>query len=133
MSLPPRVQVVEVGPRDGFQMESAFIPTDLKVEVVDLLASAGLLLPPPLPAWADAVIPIEQVHLVERPPAIVILAAVAPWSNVRSMGEDMVATELVLPANHTLRPVDLGAIAGLGALLPLPDDLEVGGLLQPLQ
>jgi putative molybdopterin biosynthesis protein len=30
------------------------------------------------------------------------------------MGEDMVATELVLPANHTLRPVDLGAIAGCG-------------------
>ena len=30
------------------------------------------------------------------------------------MGEDMVATELVLPANHVLRPVDLGAIAGCG-------------------
>jgi putative molybdopterin biosynthesis protein len=30
------------------------------------------------------------------------------------MGEDMVATELVLPANHTLRPYDLGAIAGCG-------------------
>jgi len=68
----------------------------------------------PLPARADAVIPVEQVHLVERPPAIEILAAAAPWSNVRSMGEDMVATELVLPANHTLRPVDLGAIAGCG-------------------
>ncbi|MEZ4735490.1 MAG: molybdopterin biosynthesis protein [Caldilineaceae bacterium] len=30
------------------------------------------------------------------------------------MGEDMVATELVLPANHRLRPQDLGAIAGCG-------------------
>ena len=30
------------------------------------------------------------------------------------MGEDMVATQLVLPAGHTLRPVDLGAIAGCG-------------------
>ena len=30
------------------------------------------------------------------------------------MGEDMVATELVLPANHKLRPVDLGALAGSG-------------------
>lgn len=30
------------------------------------------------------------------------------------MGEDMVATELVLPANHLLRPVDLGALAGCG-------------------
>ncbi len=76
----------------------------------------------PLPAWADAVIPIEQVHLVTRPPHhpvtqptyIEILASVAPWHNIRSIGEDMVATELVLPASHTLRPVDLGAIAGCG-------------------
>jgi len=80
----------------------------------------------PLPAWADAVIPVEQVHLVSQltnlaepgasrqPTHIEILASVAPWSSVRSMGEDMVATELVLPANHTLRPVDLGAVAGCG-------------------
>ena len=30
------------------------------------------------------------------------------------MGEDIVATELVLPAGHRLRPVDLGAAAGSG-------------------
>jgi putative molybdopterin biosynthesis protein len=30
------------------------------------------------------------------------------------MGEDMVATQLVLPAGHILRPVDLGAVAGSG-------------------
>ena len=38
--------------------------------------------------------------------AIEIRAAVPPWHHVRPMGEDMVATELVLPANHKLRPVD---------------------------
>lgn len=72
----------------------------------------------PLPAWADAVIPIENVQVVETPPspagAVEIRAAVTPWSHVRPMGEDMVATELVLPANHRLRPVDLGALAGSG-------------------
>ncbi|OQX61177.1 MAG: hypothetical protein B5M51_08520, partial [Anaerolinea sp. 4484_236] len=40
--------------------------------------------------------------------------ASTPWAHVRPMGEDMVATQLVLPAGHTLRPVDLGAIAGCG-------------------
>ena len=30
------------------------------------------------------------------------------------MGEDIVATQLVLPAGQTLRPVDLGAIAASG-------------------
>jgi len=66
----------------------------------------------PLPPWANAVIPIE--HVQPGPDAIEIMAPVPPWRNVRPMGEDMVATELVLPANHTLRPVDLGAIAGCG-------------------
>ncbi|MBI3243444.1 MAG: molybdopterin biosynthesis protein [Chloroflexi bacterium] len=79
----------------------------------------------PLPAWADAVIPIENVQVFEKSPdtqsqiqnpksKIEIRASVAPWSHIRAMGEDMVATELVLPSNHTLRPVDLGAIAGCG-------------------
>jgi putative molybdopterin biosynthesis protein len=82
----------------------------------------------PLPAWADAVIMIEQTQLIGHEAtgggatrggatggaAIEIQASVAPWSSVRPMGEDMVATELVLPANHVLAPVDLGAIAGCG-------------------
>lgn len=70
----------------------------------------------PLPNWANAVIPIENVQLLEgsEPPQLELRAAVSPWTHVRAMGEDMVATELVLPANHRLRPVDLGAIAGSG-------------------
>lgn len=65
-----------------------------------------------LPAWADAVIMIENVQAEGE--GIVIRSSVAPWQHVRPMGEDMVATELVLPANHLIRPVDLGAIAGSG-------------------
>lgn len=42
MKLPARVTLCEVGPRDGFQIEPDFIPTDLKVEVVNLLSEAGL-------------------------------------------------------------------------------------------
>ncbi len=71
----------------------------------------------PLPAWANAVVMIEHVQPVtldDGRPGIEIRAALPPWHHVRSMGEDMVATELVLPANHRLRPVDLGALAGAG-------------------
>jgi putative molybdopterin biosynthesis protein len=39
---------------------------------------------------------------------------VPPWKNVRILGEDIVATELVLTAGQRLRPVDLGAIASSG-------------------
>ncbi|HZY43228.1 MAG TPA: molybdopterin biosynthesis protein, partial [Anaerolineae bacterium] len=53
----------------------------------------------PLPAWANAVIQIEHVQPIGND-AIEIMSSIAPWTAVRSMGEDMVATELVLPANH---------------------------------
>ncbi|MCO6449452.1 MAG: molybdopterin biosynthesis protein [Caldilineales bacterium] len=70
----------------------------------------------PIPAQFDAVIPIEEAQRLETEPGpvIEILAAVTPWNHVRTMGEDIVATELVVPANHRLRPQDLGAIAGSG-------------------
>ncbi len=66
----------------------------------------------PLPEACDAVIMIEQVQ--ELPESIRIRAAVAARQHVRLVGEDMVATELLLPANHRLRPVDLGALAASG-------------------
>ena len=67
----------------------------------------------PLPGWADSVIMIENVQPIGTT-HIEIRAPIAPWTSVRPLGEDMVATELVLPANHVLRPVDLGALAGSG-------------------
>jgi len=67
----------------------------------------------PLPAWADAVIMREHAQPLGDE-AVEIMAPVAPWQHVRPLGEDMVATELVLPANHALLPVDLGAVAGAG-------------------
>ncbi len=42
MPLPNRVLLCEVGPRDGFQYEEKFIPTDLKVEIIRGLAESGL-------------------------------------------------------------------------------------------
>jgi hydroxymethylglutaryl-CoA lyase len=42
MNLPERVTICEVGPRDGFQIEAEWIPTETKVEVIDRLAETGL-------------------------------------------------------------------------------------------
>ena len=40
--LPPRVKIVEVGPRDGLQNEKQSIATDVKVGLIDRLSDAGL-------------------------------------------------------------------------------------------
>lgn len=113
----------------------------------------------PLPNEFDAVIPIENVESLDdagrltqeiRKPAFIrIRAAVAPWSHVRPLGEDIVATQLVLPAGQMLRPADLGAIAAAGhtqvtvarrprvailptgsELVPIGSELKLGDILE---
>jgi putative molybdopterin biosynthesis protein len=113
----------------------------------------------PLPGWTNAVIPIENVESLDEhgnittdirdPASIRIRASVAPWSHVRPMGEDIVATQLVLPSGHILKPVDLGAIAAAGhqeikvarkpkvailptgtELVPIGSELKAGDILE---
>ena len=45
---------------------------------------------------------------------IEIYESATPWQNVRVIGEDIVATELILPENHRIRPVDAGAMLAGG-------------------
>lgn len=42
MRLPRRVTIVEVGPRDGLQIERAIVPTTRKIELIKRLAEAGI-------------------------------------------------------------------------------------------
>jgi putative molybdopterin biosynthesis protein len=67
----------------------------------------------PIPPGFNAVVMAEVVHEADAA-TIELQSPVAPWQHVRPLGEDIVATELVLPENHRLRPVDLGAIAACG-------------------
>ncbi len=84
-------------------------PVRLRVEEQAVWVDTG----DPVPDGFDAVIMLEHTHHLEDG-RIEIMSSVAPWQHVRPMGEDIVATELVLPEGHVLRPQDLGAIAGCG-------------------
>ena len=76
----------------------------------------------PMPDGFNAVIMIEDVNVIrcqvlgvryQEDEFIEITEPATPWQNVRVIGEDIVATELILPENHRIRPVDVGAmIAG---------------------
>ena len=75
MSLPNRVTIVEVGPRDGFQMEPAFIPTDKKVEIINAISRTGVPVvettsfvnPKVIPQMADAA---EVMERIDRAPGV---------------------------------------------------------------
>lgn len=42
MTYPQHVTIIEVGPRDGLQNESSFVPTRHKIELINLLSQSGL-------------------------------------------------------------------------------------------
>ncbi len=72
----------------------------------------------PLPDTFDAVIMIEQVQELDQE-RVAIEAPAFPWQHVRRIGEDIVATELLLPQNHRLSPYDIGALLS-GGIFEVP-------------
>jgi putative molybdopterin biosynthesis protein len=72
----------------------------------------------PLPLGTDAVIMIEEVHQVDEQ-TVEIMRAAFPWQHVRMVGEDLVASELILTQEHLLTPVDLGALL-IGGIAEVP-------------
>ncbi|MEW5771897.1 MAG: molybdopterin biosynthesis protein [Thermodesulfobacteriota bacterium] len=67
----------------------------------------------PLPPDMDAVVMIEHV-LAEDADSVSLEKPAFPWQHVRRIGEDLVATELVLPQNHRITPYDVGALLSAG-------------------
>lgn len=67
----------------------------------------------PLPRDMDAVIMIE--HVVPAGDGLLQVEAPAfPWQHVRRIGEDIVATEMIIPQNQTLSAYDVGALLSAG-------------------
>lgn len=61
----------------------------------------------------DAVIMIEDVIILDDE-RVQILKAAHPWQHVRQIGEDIVATEMIIPSRQKIRPIDIGALISGG-------------------
>jgi putative molybdopterin biosynthesis protein len=103
----------------------------------------------PMPPGRDAVVMREEVHWLaggseDEPADVELRAAAAPFQHVRSIGEDVSAAELLLPAGHRLRPVDVAAAGAAGmtelavrrapvvAVIPTGDEIRpIGAELAP--
>ncbi len=75
----------------------------------------------PLPAGADAVVPVEDTDDAvpmlpdQLPSQVAIHAAVPAGANVRRAGMDVRRGAVALPAGTRLRPAEMGLLAALGA------------------
>jgi hydroxymethylglutaryl-CoA lyase len=130
MTVPQKVRVVEVGPRDGFQMEDRFIPTELKVDTIQTLASAGVqeieavsfVHPKVIPQMADAA---EVMRQVERHPGVRYTALVPNLKGTeRALEVAVDAVRLVVCATETYNSRNVG--------LSIEESLEVFGQIARL-
>lgn len=94
---------------------SEISPGQLKIGQEALYIDTG----DPLPEGFNAVIMIEEVNRIGDE-VIEIYSPATPYQHVRTIGEDIVATELIVPENHRLRAIDIGALLASGHL-----DIEV--------
>jgi len=81
MNLPNKVELIEVGPRDGIQNESNFIPTEKKIELINALSKIGIkrmeaasfVHPKYVPQMKDAK---EVLNGIEKSPSVQYMALI---------------------------------------------------------
>ena len=66
-----------------------------------------------IPQDYDAVVMIEEVQKL-KDNRVELISPATPWQHVRTIGEDIVATELIVPEGHCIRPIDQGAMLATG-------------------
>jgi hydroxymethylglutaryl-CoA lyase len=115
------ITVCEVGPRDGFQIESAFIPTEKKIEIINALFASGIramqvtsfVSPRAVPQLADA----EAVLAgIDRPEGALITALIPNLKGAEraaACGVDAVHTVVSASETHNLKNVNRSIDASL--------------------
>jgi hydroxymethylglutaryl-CoA lyase len=131
-----RIYIQEVGPRDGLQMESAFVPTEDKIGLIDLLSAAGLakieatafVSPQAIPSLRDAEIVLKGIS---RAPGIVYTCLVPNMRGAeRAIDAGADELNLVMSASEThnlanLRMTRAQSFAALSAVIGLARQANV--------
>lgn len=125
--LPARARIIEVGPRDGFQMERRFVPTALKIETALALAAAGLreievtsfVHPRVIPQLADAEAVMAAVRGVDGPRWIALVPNQRGARRALAAGAHAVRLVIAVTDAYNRRNVGSSvdeSIAGFGAI-----------------
>ena len=139
-SWPEKVTICEVGPRDGFQMETEFIPTPRKIEIVNALSQTGVkeiqvtsfMHPRAIPQLADA----EQVMAgIARVDGVIYSGLVANARGAQravEAGVDRVDIVVSATNSHSLSNVNMTtrvAMDRVGDILEITNDARVSATI----
>ncbi|MBP1744374.1 MAG: putative molybdopterin biosynthesis protein [Firmicutes bacterium] len=67
----------------------------------------------PIPKQFDCVIMVEDLIKISGE-KVKIYKSASPWQHIRTLGEDIVENQLIIPSNHAVRSVDIGAMLAGG-------------------
>lgn len=109
-----KIQVVEIGPRDGFQSVKEFIPTEMKIAIIDQLVETGIskiqassfISPKAIPQMRDAAAVVEGS--IERHPETSFFALVPNLFGAKAAvtaGLKEISTVLSLSESHNMANV----------------------------
>jgi hydroxymethylglutaryl-CoA lyase len=125
--LPPSVRLVEVGPRDGLQNERTMVPTEVKVELIDRLADAGLpaieatsfVSPKWVPQMADAA---DVMARIRRRPGVrypVLTPNMKGFDAAAAAGADEVAVFVAATETFSRKNINCGIAESLERAQPI--------------
>jgi putative molybdopterin biosynthesis protein len=67
----------------------------------------------PIPKEFDCVVMVEDLIKVSDN-EVKIYKSASPWQHIRTLGEDIVENQLIIPSHHSVRAVDIGAMLAGG-------------------
>ena len=131
-----RVRIVEVGPRDGLQNESAIVPTAAKIELIDRLSRTGLqtieatsfVSPKWVPQLADAA---EVFAGITRRPGVaypVLVPNEQGYDRARAVGADEVAVFTAASEAFNRKNVNAGIDESIERFRPVLERANADGV-----
>lgn len=136
MPTPAKVKIVEVSPRDGLQNEKQFIPTDIKVELINRLSQAGFqnveatsfVSPKWVPQMADGA---EVMAAIQRKPGT-IYSVLAPnmrgFDGALAAGADEVVIFGAASEAFSQKNINCSIAESIARFEPVAEAVKAAGL-----
>ena len=136
MSLPTRVRIVEVGPRDGLQNEKTMVSTADKIELIDRLSATGLqtieatsfVSPKWVPQMSDAA---EVYAGIDQRPGIaypVLVPNLQGYERARTVGVAEIAVFTAASEAFNQRNINASIDESLQRFIPVIDAARADGV-----
>jgi len=135
-ALPRHVRIVEVGPRDGLQNEKAFLPTPLKIELIDRLSDTGLQTVEATsfvsPKWVPQLADAADVYTdIKKTPGVrypVLVPNLQGYERARAVGVAEIAVFTAASEAFNRKNINAGIDESIERFIPVMERAKADGV-----